>query len=96
MANNKHTLTELMEADQNGRLLVMPCDMGTRIYIVVSSHRRYRTAYFIKHSRLSPANVYRACREYGERVFCNYDDACAALVRLEREAQLKLLEEEKR
>lgn len=85
-----NNMERILKAQEQNRLLVMPCDMGDRIYIVQTSHRKYCTAVFIRPSRLSTTNVYRVCREYGKNVFLTMKEAQEAKIRIEKEVNLKI------
>lgn len=85
-----NNMERILKAQEQNRLLVMPCDMGDRIYIVQTSRRKYCTAVFIRPSRLSPTNVYRVCCEYGKNVFLTLEEAQEAKIRIEKEIDLKI------
>lgn len=73
-------------AEAAGRLMVLPCDMGERIWIVVlKASKLNHVGAYIKASRLTPGNVWRACREFGRFVFLTLEEA--------EKAQRRIMEE---
>ena len=67
-------------AAEEGRLLGLPCPMGSTIYMIVTKHTKGREPFsFIKTTELMESNVFRVCRDYGKTVFLTREEAKRAL-----------------
>lgn len=66
----------MMEAHPEN-YIVLPCPMGTTIYIIVSQRSRSDLPYhqWIKKSKLVYSNLERVLAEWGDRVFLTRDEA---------------------
>jgi len=61
-------------------VMVLPCPMGTTIYMIVTKHTKDREPFsFIKTTELMESNVFRVCRDYGKTVFLSRESAERAL-----------------
>lgn len=73
----------LSEADQEGRLWVAPCKMGTTLYMVVTKRPKlnWPEFSFIKTTSLTEHNFFRVIRDLGKTVFLTREEAEDALAR---------------
>lgn len=71
----------LLLAEAQGRLMVLPCKIGDTIYLVVTKRPRVTLPEysFIKKSRLTEHNFFRVAREFGKTVFLTREEAEVAL-----------------
>jgi len=70
-------LQKRMMEEHPGNYIVLPCPMGTTIYIIVSQRSRSDLPYhqWIKKSKLVYSNLERVLAEWGDRVFLTKDEA---------------------
>lgn len=76
----------LLQADADGRLVVLPCPMGATVYLVMgrkAKHQGY--VRFVKTTRLTWYNAERVIREFGKTVFLTMPEAVAAKEALDDE-----------
>lgn len=78
--NGQITLQKALEkytqAEEQGRIVVLPCPMGSTIYMIVTKHTKGREPFsFIKTTELMESNVFRVCRDYGKTVFLTREEA---------------------
>lgn len=76
-------LRELAQADREGRCVVLPCEVGDTIWMIVTKRPKISMPEFsfIKRSRLSWLNIERVLIDFGKTVFLTYEEAEAALRR---------------
>ena len=68
------------DLEEQGRLMLLPCPMGSTIYMIVTKHTKGREPFsFIKTTELMESNVFRVCRDYGKTVFLTREEAERAL-----------------
>lgn len=81
-------LRELVEADRDGRCVVLPAKMGDDVWLIVTKRPRVTMPEFsfVKHSRLTWTNIERVVTEFGKTVFRTPEEAQAALERMEENA----------
>ena len=74
-------LRELVEADKDGRLVVLPCKVGDTVYLIVTKRAKvYMPEFsFVKKSRLTFFNMERVLQDYGKTVFLTREEAEKAL-----------------
>ena len=73
-------LCNLYRDAEDGRVMVLPCPMGSTIYMIVTKHTKGREPFsFIKTTELMESNVFRVCRELGKTVFLTREEAERAL-----------------
>lgn len=73
-------LKEYEDMEEQGRLMLLPCPMGSTIYMIVTKHTKGREPFsFIKTTELMESNVFRVCRDYGKTVFLTREEAEGAL-----------------
>ena len=74
-------LRELVEADRDGRLVVLPCKVGDTVYLIVTKRARNYTPEFrfIKKSRLTFLNMERILQDFGKEAFLTREEAEKAL-----------------
>ena len=82
--NGQITLQKALEkytqAEEQGRLMMLPCSMGSTIYMIVTKHTKGREPFsFIKTTELMESNVFRVCRDFGKTVFLTREEAERAL-----------------
>lgn len=77
-------LRELVEADRDGRCVVLPAKMGDDVWLIVTKRPRVTMPEFsfVKHSRLTRTNIERVVTEFGKTVFRTPEEAEAALERM--------------
>lgn len=76
---NDERIAQLLQADADGRLVVLPCPMGTTVYLVMGRTAKYRGyVRFVKTTRLTWYNAERVIREFGKTVFLTMAEAQAA------------------
>ena len=77
-------LRKLLEADRDGRCVVLPAKMGDDVWLIVTKRPRVTMPEFsfVKHSRLTWANIERVVTEFGKTVFRTPEEAQAALERM--------------
>lgn len=75
----------LLQAQKERRLLVLPCPMGAKIYMIVRKYSRLqrRDLFFIKVSQLKESNFFRVLREFGKTIFDEREEAQAMMAKLE-------------
>lgn len=75
---------ELVEADRDGRCVVLPCKVGDDVWLIVTKHPRVAMPEFsfVKHSRLTWTKIERVVKEFGKTVFLTREEAQAALERM--------------
>lgn len=68
------------DMEEQGRLMMLPCSMGSTIYMIVTKHTKDRDPFsFIKTTELMESNVFRVCRDFGKTVFLTREEAERAL-----------------
>jgi hypothetical protein len=74
-------LRELAQADREGRCVVLPCEVGDTIWMIVTKRPKISMPEFsfIKRSRLSWLNIERVLIDFGKTVFLTREEAEAAL-----------------
>ena len=74
-------LRELAQADREGRCVVLPCEVGDTIWMIVTKRPKISMPEFsfIKRSRLSWLNIERVLIDFGKTVFLTYEEAEKAL-----------------
>lgn len=88
--NKRYTAGNVQEAvdrlaayedlEEQGRLMMLPCSMGSTIYMIVTKHTKGREPFsFIKTTELMESNVFRVCRDFGKTVFLTREDAERAM-----------------
>ena len=80
MAEYMNRLAGYEDLEAQGRLVVLPCPMGSTIYMIVTKHTKGREPFsFIKTTELMESNVFRVCRDFGKTVFLTREEAERAL-----------------
>lgn len=74
-------IIELLKAEAEGRLAVLPCKMGDTVWMIVTKRPKISMPEFsfIKRSRLTWLNAERILRDFGKTVFLHREEAEAAL-----------------
>ena len=74
-------LHELAEADEDGRVVVLPCKVGDTVYLIVTKRAKvYMPEFsFVKKSRLTFSNMERVLQDFGKTVFLTREEAEKAL-----------------
>nr|DAJ87919.1 MAG TPA: hypothetical protein [Caudoviricetes sp.] len=74
-------ILELLKADMDGRLVVLPCKVGDPVYLIVTKRARNYTPEFrfVKKSRLTFLNMERILQDFGKEAFLTHEEAEAAL-----------------
>lgn len=74
-------IRELLKADKDGRLVVLPCKVGDTVYLIVTKRARvYMPEFrFIKKSKLTFLNMERILQDFGKTAFLTREEAEAAL-----------------
>ena len=73
-------LCNLYRDAEDGRVMVLPCPMGSTIYMIVTKHTKGREPFsFIKTTELMESNVFRVCRDFGKTVFLTREEAERAI-----------------
>lgn len=74
-------IIELMDADKDGRVVVLPCKVGDTVYLIVTKRARTYTPEFkfIKKSRLTFLNMERILQDFGKTAFLTREEAEKAL-----------------
>ena len=74
-------IIELMEAEKDGRLVVLPCKFGWEIWIVVTKRAKLHLPEysFVKKSRLTWNNLQRVLHDFRKTVFLTREEAEAAM-----------------
>lgn len=76
-------IVELMEADQDGRLVVLPCKVGDSVYDIRDgtpyATRVLNFSYFGDHWACRTVSSYPNLEQFGEKVFLTREEAEAAL-----------------
>ena len=74
-------ILELLKADTDGRLVVLPCKVGYPVYLIVTKRARNYTPEFrfVKKSRLTFLNMERILQDFGKEAFLTHEEAEAAL-----------------
>lgn len=76
----------LVKGKMEGRVLVLPCQMGTAAYMVTSRWAKYAGRfYFVKQTVLSWHNAERFMREFGKTIFFTREEAERALEAIRNE-----------
>lgn len=81
-------LAEYEDAEEQGRLIWLPCPMNTKIYLIVTKRARsYSTKQFrfIKTSQLTWCNLETVLRNFGKTVFLDRNEANEAMERMNKE-----------
>ena len=65
----------------------MPCALGTRVYIVVISPGKRKTAVYVRRSCMTPMNAARICKDFGKTVFLTGEEAAAERDRIKAELE---------
>ena len=77
----KNRVEELLKADREGRLLVLPAKMGTPIYVVVCKSKRFfnhqteKWFSYVNKTSIKPSNAFRVLEEYGKIYFLDKEEA---------------------
>lgn len=75
-AELRHRLAAYEDMEEQGRLMMLPCSMGSTIYMIVTKHTKGREPFsFIKTTELMESNVFRVCRDFGKTVFLTREEA---------------------
>ena len=74
-------IRELLKADMDGRLVVLPCKVGDPVYLIVTKRARNYTPEFrfVKKSRLTFLNMERILQDFGKEAFLTREEAEEAL-----------------
>lgn len=74
-------IRELLKADKDGRLVVLPCKAGDTVYLIVTKRvRNYTPEFrFVKKSRLTFLNMERILQDFGKEAFLTREEAEKAL-----------------
>lgn len=74
-------MVELMNADKDGRVVVLPCKVGDTVYLIVTKRAKvYMPEFsFVKKSRLTFFNMERVLQDFGKTVFLTREEAEKAL-----------------
>lgn len=74
-------MREIVAAERDGRVVVLPCKLGDTVWLVVTKRSRiYATEHkFVKRSHLTFLNMERVLQEFGKTVFLTREDAEKAL-----------------
>lgn len=74
-------IRELLKADKDGRLMVLPCKVGDTVYLIVTKRvRNYTPEFrFVKKSRLTFLNMERILQDFGKEAFLTREEAEKAL-----------------
>lgn len=74
-------IVELMDAEKDGRLMVLPCKVGDTVYLIVTKRARTYTPEFrfVKKSRLAFLNMERVLQDFGKEAFLTREEAEKAL-----------------
>lgn len=74
-------LRELVDADKDGRVVVLPCKVGDTVYLIVTKRAKvYMPEFrFIKKSKLTFLNMERILQDFGKTVFLTREAAEKAL-----------------
>lgn len=78
-------LKELVQADADGRLVVLPCKVGDTVFIIVTKRKNYykkELFSYVRQSRLTWHNMQRVLNCYGDTVFLTREEAEAALEKM--------------
>ena len=79
-------IVELMDAEAEGRLLILPCKLFDTVYMIVEKRARMNvknTFCFIKKSQMTWNNMRRVVEDFGKTVFLTEQEAEEALRRKE-------------
>lgn len=74
-----HRVLELALAEKHNRLMIQPCAMYDRLYMVIEKMSRGskpKPYMFIKRTKLMPSNLFRVMRDFGKTVFLTSEEAC--------------------
>lgn len=76
-------LRELVQAEKDGRLVVLPCKVGDTVWMIVTKRPRVSMPEFsfIKRSSLTWNNMHRILLDFGKTVFLTREEAEAALTK---------------
>ena len=78
-------IRELLKADKDGRVVVLPCKVGDTVYLIVTKRAKvYMPEFrFIKKSKLTFLNMERILQDFGKTVFLTREEAEKALEGME-------------
>lgn len=80
-------LREYERAEQDGRIIVLPVEIGGEIYMV--TQRRYSVSYpynpFVRKTKVTWLNIERVIKEFGISIFATKEEADCALEKLLKE-----------
>lgn len=66
----------LVAVEKHGRLLVLPCPIGSTVYVIGHRYRAGRDECWINEGKFRPSDL----EKIGERVFLTYEDAKAKIL----------------
>lgn len=74
-------LRELVQADRDGRLVVLPCEVGDTVWMIVTKRSKVTRPKFsfVKRSRLSWTNMRGIIADFGKTVFLTREEAEKAM-----------------
>lgn len=69
-------ILELLKMSKEGRLLPLPCPIGSTVYVIGHQYRAGRDECWINKGKFRPSDL----EKIGERVFLSYEDAKAKIL----------------
>lgn len=77
-------LQEYENAEEDGRLLVLPCELGAKIYMIVTKRPKITAPEysFIKTTYMKESNLFRVAKDFGKTVFLTHEEAEEALAKM--------------
>lgn len=73
-------LRELVRAEKEGRLLLLPCPIGSTVYIIGHKYRAGYDECWINPGKFRPSDM----EKIGERVFLTYEEAKAKVLEMNK------------
>ena len=85
--NEAKHIMELTLAESQGRLLELPCRIGTTIYLIVTRRPKITMPEFsfVKKSQMTFNNMKRVLRDFGKTVFLTWEEAEAAMEKMKED-----------
>ena len=74
-------LRELVKAEKDGRLLPLPCRIGSEVYVISHKYRAGRDEWWINTGKFRPSDM----EKIGDRVFLTYEDAKAKIFAMNKD-----------
>lgn len=77
------SILEFLKINKEGRLLLLPCPIGSKVYVISHKYRAGRDEWWINTGKFRPSDM----EKIGDRVFLTYEDAKAKIFTMNKDNQ---------